>query len=217
MVYAIPSAFKMFNLFKKKITKCQYSPDHYIFGLIGVWCKIEKDEVLYYYVKRSSKMDNYPNTWGLLSRQWNRNDYHNILGLKDKLQPLFQEMSVQRLDNTPIKVIQWLATQANKPEENPLGCWLYLDIFQIELEKEPVLNPEFYTEAKWMTRKDILNLSITQECGRCTEMLTEFLRWHRLKELDPAKGWIYSGFIPKESSNVPIGILSKNPSEVSKA
>ena len=140
-----------------------HSTQRLIFALIGAWAKNGK----VFYVKRSMNMPNYPGVFGLLSTRYDPlND--GFMGDAESAKPTFQRMADERLHGAPIKVGKKITSHTY--QTGPAGP-LHLEIFEIFLEQEPALNPEFYTEFAWMDRWNLLNLSIKGECGKCTESL----------------------------------------------
>jgi hypothetical protein len=108
-------------------------------------------------------------------------------------------MSAERLNGVEIEPIQWL--DSNFFYQIPLGGKMEMNVFQIKLEHDPNLNPDFYVDAKWLTHKQIVELSMREDCGKCTEMFLEYLKWHRIGDVigdhGSCKGWVRTATLQK--------------------
>src|SRR6266536_4468826 len=118
-----------------------------LFGVIGVWYRGDRT----FYVKRSEKMRNYPGVWSLPSIQFDP----AVLADKgdlDAVQRYVDRMSAERFGGVPIKTLEFLTS--GDSDENPIRMHVFLNLYRIEMRSEPVLNPEYYTDMKWMTAEE---------------------------------------------------------------
>ncbi len=126
---------------------------------------------LTYYVKRSRKMANFPSVWSLMSIRF------DPTGLKDpkdlsKVQPLMGAMSKERLGSVPIKVKRYLIS--GDDPDSPVGQHVHLHLYEVELSEEPRLNPDYYTDAAWLTPEEYEELSANQTCGLCLRLWSDY-------------------------------------------
>ena len=100
-------------------------------AVIGVWHR--GDET--YYVKRSEKMQNYPGIWSLFSIQFRPNELTDPKDLSS-VRRLLRKLSKERLSNEPVTVKAHLVS--GDSDDNPIDRHVFLHLYEIELEKEPV-------------------------------------------------------------------------------
>lgn len=141
-----------------------------ITAVIGVWTRGNRT----YYVHRSGTMRNYPGAWSLFSEQYDPaeidpDDHAEI-------KKVFDRMSKRRLGGVQIKVGRLVSARSRYT--HALGSSVTLRLFEIELEHEPILNPEFYSEAAWLTNDEFRKRVTAVPCGMCTRMLSDY-RMHR--------------------------------------
>ena len=119
------------------------------------------------YVKRSERMENYPGVWSLPSVQF---DPGELTGRKDMRRVLtyLRKMSNQRLGGAKISVLDLLTSGSS--DVNPISRDVHLFLYRIALEEEPALNPDFYTDMKWMTAAEFEDVSAGQTCGLCVRL-----------------------------------------------
>lgn len=125
---------------------------------------------LTYYVKRSDKMENYPSVWSLFSIQFNPEKINSEnLG---HVQQLMDKMSYERLMGTPVSVIKRL-TSGNS-DRNPYGIDVHLYLYRIEFLTRPRLNPDYYTDAAWLTDEEYEIKTADMACGLCTKLWANY-------------------------------------------
>lgn len=124
-----------------------------------------------YYVRRSAKMTNFPSVWSLLSIQYDPRWLKDANDLA-KVQTLMERMSKERLGGAPIKVKRFL-TSGDDPD-SPVGRHVHLHLYEIELPEEPQLNPDYYTDAAWLTPEKYEQVSADESCGLCLRLWSDF-------------------------------------------
>ena len=139
----------------------------HIDALIGVWARSART----FYVKRSSLMENYPNVWSLLSIQFGPDELADFLDLAS-VQRVMARMSEQRLGGVPLRVLRYL--KSARCSDNPMGVPVKLHVYEIELEDEPRLNPDYYVESAWFTPEEYLSASANSTCGLCMRMWSDY-------------------------------------------
>lgn len=133
-------------------------------AVIGVWFRPDGTT---FYVKRSANMVNYPSTWSLFSIQYDSDAIGNVT-TREAAQPLMEQMSSDRLLGSPINTLRFLTSgEANTPI---IGRFVHLDLFQLEFVSEPKLNPEFYSESRWMSFEQYLEATRGNACGLCVRL-----------------------------------------------
>lgn len=146
-----------------------------IHAVIGVWYKDGRT----FYVRRSPKMANYPNVWSLLSIQFSPTTMAHDTSI-EVVQSLMERMSKQRLGGVGIQVRRYL-TSAHC-SNNPMDKLVFLHMYSIELDDEPELNPDYYTESAWLTPEEYVERSRDSACGLCLRMWSDYSVRHRLSE-----------------------------------
>lgn len=136
-------------------------------AVIGVWHK----DNLTYYVKRSEKMENYPSVWSLLSIQFDSMELSDPADLS-KVQAFMESLSEERLGGVPIATKQHLIS--GDSSDNPFDKHVFLHLYEIELRKEPRLNPDYYTDSVWLTPEEYENRSANQRCGLCLRFWSDY-------------------------------------------
>ena len=124
-----------------------------------------------FYVKRSRKMANYPGVWSLPSIQFERKqlpDPTNLFTVRN----LMEKLSRERLGGFPIEVRSFLT--AGDSAENPVGKHVFLYLYKIEMPREPRLNPDYYTEAAWLTAREYEQRSAGEPCGLCLRLWSDY-------------------------------------------
>ena len=136
-------------------------------AVIGVWHRGD----LTYYVKRSEKMENYPGLWSLFSIQFRPDELRNSKDLSF-VRRLMQRLSQERLGGVPITVKEHLISGDSR--DNPIGKHVYLHLYEIELAKEPNLNPDYYSGGAWLTPEEYERRSAGQLCGLCLRLWSDY-------------------------------------------
>ena len=136
-------------------------------AVIGVWPKGERT----FYVKRSPWMENYPNVWSLMSVQFAPDELADFLDL-GSVQRIMERMSQERLGGAPVRVVRYL--KSARCSDNPMGVPVRLHLYEIELDEEPPLNPEYYVDSAWMTPKEYTAASANSTCGLCMRMWSDY-------------------------------------------
>lgn len=154
-------------------------------AVIGVWFDGKRT----FYVKRSDKMANYPGVWSLFSIQYNPNEHLDSLDLT-VTDRLMLRMSQERLYGAPIRVRQFLTVSTCT--DNPLGKTVILRLYRVELEREPRLNPDYYTDSRWMNSDEYLQHRGDATCGSCLRMWSDYCKRHGLP---------YTSLTPGTSAN----------------
>jgi hypothetical protein len=147
--------------------------DHQIHAVIGVWYQDGKT----FYVRRSAKMENYPNVWSLLSIQFNPSTFAHDTDCK-VVQPLMEQMSRERLGGAGIRVVKYLSS--SHCFQNPMNKDVYLHMFDVELDDLPKLNPDYYADCAWLTPEEYSERSQGGTCGLCLRMWSDYSVRHRL-------------------------------------
>jgi hypothetical protein len=137
-----------------------------IHAVIGVWHRGPET----FYVRRSMKMENYPGVWSLLSIQFDPSEFDDVYDF-DAARNLFRAMSAQRLNNAEFAVKRYLSS-ANCVN-NPMRKRVFLHMYELEMDCEPELNQDFYTNWAWMTPKQYARSSEGMSCGLCVRMWSE--------------------------------------------
>lgn len=136
-------------------------------AVIGVW---HRGDVAYY-VRRSEKMENYPGLWSLFSTQFLPEELTDAKDLS-AAQRLMERMSYERLYGEPVTVMDHLIS--GDSDDNPIGRHVYLHLYEIELEKEPRLNLDFYTEGAWLTPGEYEQRTAGLRCGLCLRLWSDY-------------------------------------------
>ena len=136
-------------------------------AVIGVWFKNGRT----FYVKRSSKMENYPNTWSLLSIQFDKEEFPDFTDL-ETAQNLMTRMAEERLNGAPVKLLNYV--KSSRCSDNPMHVPVTLHMYQIEFESEPELNPRYYVDCAWFTPEEYLKATENSTCGLCMRMWSDY-------------------------------------------
>jgi hypothetical protein len=144
-------------------------------AVIGVWFKNDRT----FYVKRSGRMENYPNVWSLLSIQFIPEELPDFTDL-GKVQEVMDRMSKERLGGVPVRLIHYITSA--RCSDNPMQVPVTLHLYQIELEGEPELNPEYYVDCKWFTPEEYMKVSENATCGLCMRMWSDYCYQHGLSK-----------------------------------
>ena len=139
----------------------------HIDAAIGVWPKGDRT----FYVKRSPSMENYPNVWSLMSIQFAPDELADFLDLA-RVQRIMERMSQERLGGAPVRVVRYL--KSARCSDNPMRVPVRLHLYEIELEEEPRLNPEYYIDSAWMTPEEYSVASANSTCGLCMRMWSDY-------------------------------------------
>ena len=144
-------------------------------AVIGVWFKDGRT----YYVKRSGRMENYPNAWSLLSIQFTPEEFPDFSDLS-AAQKVMGRMSEERLGGTPVRLVRYL--KSARCSDNPMHVPVTLHLYEIELESEPKLNPRYYVDSAWFTPEDYKKASENATCGLCMRMWSDYCYQHGLSK-----------------------------------
>ncbi len=136
-------------------------------AVIGVWFKDGRT----FYVKRSSRMENYPNTWSLLSIQFKTKELPDFTDLA-AVQGAIERMAKERLGGTPVRLVRYL--KSARCSDNPMQVPVTLHLYQIELEHEPEINTEYYVDSAWLTPEEYIKASENATCGLCMRMWSDY-------------------------------------------
>ena len=136
-------------------------------AVIGVWLKDGRT----LYVKRSGRMENYPNVWSLLSIQFTPEELPDFTDL-EAAEKVMERMSEERLGGVPVRLIHYL--KSSRCSDNPMHVPVTLHMYQIELEREPELNPEYYLDSAWFTPEEYMKATENATCGLCMRMWSDY-------------------------------------------
>ncbi len=136
-------------------------------AVIGVWHRGPQT----YYVKRSEKMTNYPGLWSLLSKQFDLKDLPDPKDLS-AIQPVMERLSRERLGGVPIATKKHLTS--GDSDDNPIDRHVFLHLYEVELLVEPRLNPDYYTDAAWLTPEAYEEKSAGLQCGLCLRLWSDY-------------------------------------------
>jgi len=120
-----------------------------------------------FYVKRSSRMTNYPGVWSLPSIQFDPCDLDDYTNL-DRVETYVRKLSEQRLHNAQFVMSEFLTSGSS--DVNPIDRDVHLYLYRIALKSQPSLNFDFYTDSKWMTAAEFEEASANQACGLCVRL-----------------------------------------------
>ena len=151
------------------------SSSNQIEAIIGVWFKDGRT----FYVKRSESMENYPGVWSLLSIQFARDELVDFTDL-GAVQKVMDRMSEERLGRIPVRLIHYL--KSARCSDNPMQVPVTLHLYQIELEREPELNPQYYVDYAWFTPEEYIKASESATCGLCMRMWSDYCYQSGLSE-----------------------------------
>lgn len=129
------------------------------------------------WVRRSSKMTNYPLLWTLFSQQYSPDDIYgkgDITGCNE----VFRRMSRERLEGSPIKVERFLDETEGYSED--LKCYVHLMLWKISFPFGVRLNPDYYIGAEWLTWKEHFRWHGRSKCGMCTRLFQDWAYLHNL-------------------------------------
>ena len=124
-----------------------------------------------FYVKRSQKMANYPGVWSLPSIQFDHKQTSDPTDLSN-VRSLMEKLSRERLGGVPIELRRFLT--AGDSAESPVDKHVFLYLYEIELPREPRLNPDYYTEAAWLTAREYEQRSAGEPCGLCLRLWSDY-------------------------------------------
>ena len=136
-------------------------------AVIGVWFGDGRT----FYVKRSERMENYPNAWSLLSIQFTPEELPDFTDLS-AAQKVMDRMSEERLGGVPVRLVRYL--KSARCSDNPMDVPVTLHLYQIELEREPELNPKYYVDSAWFTPEEYVKASENATCGLCMRMWSDY-------------------------------------------
>lgn len=145
-------------------------------AVIGAWFRDGRT----YYVKRSPQMENYPGVWSLLSIQFARDELVDFTDLASA-KKVMERMSEERLGGVPVRLIHYL--KSARCSDNPMQVPVTLHLYQIELESEPKLNPEYYVDFAWFTPEEYMKASENATCGLCMRMWSDYCYQAKLSKI----------------------------------
>ena len=82
-----------------------------------------------------------------------------------------KKMSLQRLGDAPIRVREFLT--AGEARNTSIGHFVHLDLYRIDFDAEPILNPDYYTEGRWMDFDEYASAVAGSPCGLCVRLWTD--------------------------------------------
>ena len=126
---------------------------------------------LTYYVQRSDKMENYPSVWSLLSIQFEPKELPDPKNLT-RVQIFMEKMSDERLGGVSIQTKNHLIS--GDTTDNPFDKHVYLHLYEVEFSEEPILNPDYYSDAEWLTAEEYEDRSANQRCGLCLRLWSDY-------------------------------------------
>jgi hypothetical protein len=141
-----------------------------IYAIIGVSYKEGKT----FYVKRSSKMKNYPDVWSLISIQISKEEFQSHLDLAS-VSERFDELSRERLSGAKIRVLEHLTSDDS--DKNNIGCHVFLHLYHVDVLELNSLNPDYYVASDWLNQNELDDLNEDLTCGLCTRMWKDYA-WH---------------------------------------
>jgi hypothetical protein len=124
-----------------------------------------------FYAKRSARMTNYPGVWSLFSIQYLPEELPDPADLA-AAGVLFERMSSERLGGIPVAVSRYLT--AGSSDANPMKVDVTLRVYEIDFGAEPILHPDFYDEARWMSAEEYQTASAGQPCGLCLRLWSDY-------------------------------------------
>ena len=136
-------------------------------AVIGAWLKDGRT----LYVKRSGRMENYPNVWSLLSIQFTPEELPDFSDLA-AAEKVIKKMSEERLRGVPVKLVHYL--KSARCSDSPMQVPVTLHLYQIELSGKPKLNPRYYVDSAWLTPEEYLAASADSTCGLCMRMWSDY-------------------------------------------
>ncbi|MEA3037128.1 MAG: hypothetical protein QOH04_2905 [Sphingomonadales bacterium] len=138
-----------------------------IYAVIGVRHKGPST----FYVKRSLEMENYPGVWSLFSIRYRPEELLDPNDLQATGR-IFERMSAERLGGVPVRVKEHLTEGAS--DENPMNQYVSLQLYEIDLPREPNLNPRYYTESDWLSPEEYEDRCAEQRCGLCLRLWSDY-------------------------------------------
>ena len=136
-------------------------------AVIGAWAQGART----FYVRRSEKMENYPDAWSLLSIQFDPLELRDHVDI-EAVQRLMDRMAEERLCGATVTVRNSLSSA--RCSDNPIGVRVHLYLYEVDLEREPTLNEDFYTDGRWMTPEEYSAASANETCGTCMRMWSDY-------------------------------------------
>ena len=124
-----------------------------------------------FYVKRSDMIENYPGVWSLPSIQFSPKPQLDMLDMK-QVQPHFDQLSLQRFGSIKIGLSRFLT--AGNCAQNPMQRRVFLYLYEIQLDEEPILNPGFYVDAAWLTPEEYRVRAANATCGLCLQLWSDY-------------------------------------------
>ncbi len=145
-----------------------------IHAVIAVWHRDAKT----FYVKRSAKMANYPLVWSLMSIQFDPATLNPLEAAA--VQPLMDKMARERLCGAPLRVTQYLSSASCA--DNPMQRRVFLHLYEVELQGEPRLDPNYYVDSAWLEPAEYEVRSSGAACGLCLRMWSDYCVRNRLTD-----------------------------------
>jgi isopentenyldiphosphate isomerase len=139
----------------------------FIHAVIGV-CRRRDGKVLY--LHRTSTMEHYPSTWGLLSEQFDPKELPEPSDLK-AAQRVFDRMTQKRFEHTTVAVTKFLYTAAS--DQNPMKRWVILHVYLVDITEEFVLNMKYYNGYAWWNQSEFDERANNKVNGLCTRSWKE--------------------------------------------
>lgn len=108
----------------------------------------------------------------MLSIQVSKEDFEKIPNDYILSQKIIENLSKERLNNVIIKVKKFCASsETYRPE---LNINVKIHIFEVELEKFPIINKEYYSDAALLTSDEIRLRIVVNPCRTCMSLWSEY-------------------------------------------
>lgn len=143
-------------------------------AVIGIWLR----EGRAFYVKRSEneKLNNYLGVWSLFSIQYEEGELEDVKDLSAASR-LMQKMTEERLCGSPIRTKGFLFEDSANSMKI-INKWVYLKFYEIEFDNDPKLNPDYYTDGRWMTFDEYEEQLGEGGCGSCIRMWWDYAHFN---------------------------------------
>jgi hypothetical protein len=90
------------------------------------------------------------------------------------------KMSRDRLCGAALRVTQYLSSASCA--DNPMRCRVFLHLYEVELQGEPDVNPDYYVDAAWLDPGEYEARSAGAACGLCLRMWSDYCVNHHLTD-----------------------------------
>jgi hypothetical protein len=120
-------------------------------------------------------MQNYPGVWSLPSIQYTDEELPDHLDLK-AAQRVFDRLSDERFEGKILTVKEYLTS--GTCSDNPMDERVTLRLYRFSAFEKVPLNPDYYTDAMWLTPEMYQRLAEGQLCGLCVRLWSDWLHEH---------------------------------------